>query len=36
MLFFVMHTKLDEPSLSRPELATAKWVSTDGLKSMVM
>ena len=36
MLFFVMPTKLDQTGLSWFELATANWVSTDGLKLMLM
>ena len=37
MLFlFVMHTKLDQTGLSWFELATANWVSADGLKLKLM
>ena len=36
MLFFVIHTKLDQTSLSWAKVATAKQVGIDGLKSMLM
>ena len=36
MLFFVMHTKLDQAGLSWFELATANQVGADGLKLMLM
>ena len=36
MLFFVMHTKLDQAGLSWFELTTANQVGADGLKLMLM
>ena len=36
MLFFVMHPKLDQIGLSQPKLATANWVSADGLMLLLV